>query len=208
MKFLNNINSELLDILNPYMDWFFSQEDINNLPVEENRINGHTIDSCCTESYLKEVMRPEHKGIPEVACVSNLELNMKIPKHHREKSKEICDQLVRFLGAKFNAVHVFYPKGGFMGWHNNWDCPGYNILINYNPEGDGWFKYWDAPNENIVTMYDPEGWSAKVGYYGGKNESEEHHFWHCAGSHSHRQTFGFVIPDKNMWEMMCEDISS
>lgn len=208
MKFLNNINSELLDILNPYMDWFFSQEDINNLSVEENRINGHTIDSCCTEDYLKEVMRPEHKGIPEVACVSNLELNMQIPKHHREKSKEICDKLVRFLGAKFNAVHVFYPKNGFMGWHNNWDCPGYNILINYNPEGDGWFKYWDASNKCIVTMPDSKGWSAKVGYYGGKNESEENHFWHCAGSHSHRQTFGFVIPDKNMWEMMCEDISS
>ena len=57
--------------------------------------------------------------------------------------------------------------------------------------------------DTIETMNDPAGWNAKVGYYGGKDDP----YWHCAGSTSPRQTIGFVIPDKDMWEMMIEDIS-
>ena len=32
--------------------------------------------------------------------------------------------------------------------------------------------------------------------------------WHTAGSRGPRQTFGFVIPDKDLWESMVEDIST
>ena len=55
-------------------------------------------------------------------------------------------------------------------------------------------------------MYDSPGWSAKVGYFGGKDEGAENIVWHCAGSKLPRQTLGFVIPDRDMWQMMIDDI--
>ena len=56
----------------------------------------------------------------------------------------------------------------------------------------------------VVTIHDPVGWNVKIGYYGGKDETP---YWHTAGSRGPRQTFGFVIPDKDLWEDMVEDIS-
>ena len=33
-------------------------------------------------------------------------------------------------------------------------------------------------------------------------------YWHCARAYEDRLTLGFVIPNKNFWEMMIEDIES
>ena len=54
-------------------------------------------------------------------------------------------------------------------------------------------------------MYDEPGLTAKVGYFG-TNEEKDKIFWHCARAYEDRLTLGFVIPDQNMWEMMCDDI--
>ena len=115
-----------------------------------------------------------------------------------KESESFNDKLVKFLGARHSAVHVYYQEDGYMGWHNNWDVPGFNILFNYS-NGDGWFHYLEG-NE-IKKMIDPKGWSAKVGYYGGQDDP----FWHCAGGG--QGTLSFVIPDQSMWEMMVEDIT-
>ena len=112
-----------------------------------------------------------------------------------------CADLSAWLCAKFNAVHVYYPAGGFMSWHNNWDCPGYNILMSYS-DGCGFFKHLDEDG-NVVTIHDPVGWNVKIGYYGGKDETP---YWHTAGSRGPRQTFGFVIPDEYLWKQMVADI--
>lgn len=207
MKILEEINPELIAILEPYMQWFFDT-DYENLPVHKNGDwIAHNSETASARKYLQEVMSDaSHKGPPELSKIRDLQAGPDIPDEHRKKSSEINDTLVKFLGAKFSAVHVFYMPSDYMGWHNNWDCPGYNILINYNPEGKGWFKYYDKREDEIITLHDTPGWSAKVGYYGGKHESEDLHYWHCAGSDSPRHTFGMVIPDKDMWEMMVEDI--
>lgn len=207
MKILDSINPELIEILEPYIEWFF-QQDYESLPTHQRgKDKDHNLYSASSYDYLKEVMSNEnHIGPPEVSRVRDLQLGPEVPKIHKEKSAVINDALVKFLGAKFTAVHVFYLPGDYMGWHNNWDCPGYNILINYNPMGKGWFKYYDYDKDEIVTLHDPKGWSAKVGYYGGKDEDPSQHYWHCAGSESPRHTFGMVIPNKDMWKMMVEDI--
>lgn len=206
MRLLNNINPELLEILNSYREWFEEQDDRNLLKIDERRIEGHTLQSATSDEYLHQVMQNEkHKGPPETANVCDF-AHCDVPDTHRKKSLELCLELSAFLGAKFNAVHVYYPAGGFMGWHNNWDVPGYNILISYSENNDGFLRYRNPETGEIVTMTDTEGWSCKVGYYGGKKEDESVHYWHCAGSESPRQTLGFVIPNKEMWEMMVEDI--
>lgn len=210
MKLLKKMSPELLVILDEYKKWFDQAINCGHgsliLPVDEKRIEGHTLESATSTAYLESVMKDTHQGIPEVALVTDFQYTPLVPATFRKKSSELCDELTAFLGAKFNAVHVYYPRGGFMGWHNNWDCPGYNILISHSPDGNGFFRYRDVDTKEIVTMEDKIGWSCKVGYYGGKEESEDVHYWHCAGSKSPRQTFGFVIPHKEMWEMMIEEI--
>jgi len=204
MKFIT-LNNEILDMLNKYSDWFMSQ-DLSKLHFNHN--TEHNVDTASSIEYLNEIKSKtmgkgegEHAGPPEIVYNCHFGPGSKSPQEQKDASTKLNDDLVKFLGARQSAVHVYYPEKGFMGWHCNWDVPGYNILINYNA-GDGWFKYWDTENDSVVTMHDPEGWSAKVGYYGGKDDP----VWHCAGG-GPRITLGFVIPQKEMWEMMIEDIS-
>lgn len=202
MRFID-LNPEILEILNRHSEWFFDQ-DLSELYIDQ-RGDSEREHSRSFE-YLKEMLEKpmgkgegEHHGPPEVVRNAHFGPGSKCPQKFKDESSRFNDELVKFLGAKYSAVHVFYPEDGYMGWHNNWDAPGYNILFNYN-KGDGYFEYWDG--EIITTLPDWQGWSAKVGYYGGQDEP----FWHCAGG-GPRITLGFVIPDKNMWEMMVEDIT-
>ena len=203
MKFID-LNNEILEILNSHSDWFFKQ-DLSTLYIDDHG-DSNALHASSNE-YLNEMLKKpmgkekdEHAGPPEVVRNCHFGVGARSPDIFKKNSQKLNDDLVKFLGARQSAVHVYYPKDGFMGWHNNWDVPGYNILFNYS-NGDGWFKYFDG--QNVKKMIDPKGWSAKVGYYGGQDNP----FWHCAGG-GPRITLGFVIPDRNMWEMMIEDIST
>jgi len=202
VKFID-LNNEILEILNKHSEWFFDQ-DLSELIIDDQ--GNSSFEHSRSMAYLEEMMlKPmgkkegEHFGPPEVVRNAHFGPGSKCPEKFKKESSRFTDELVKFLGARHNAVHVYYPEDGFMGWHNNWDVPGYNILFNYNT-GDGQFEYWDG--SNVITLPDPDGWSAKVGYYGDQSNP----VWHCAGG-GPRITVGFVIPDENMWEMMVEDIT-
>jgi hypothetical protein len=66
MKFSNSINPELLEILMPYTEWFFSQTDLDSLR-EPDRRRGFDIDSGTSEKYMNEIVGKdgEHEGYPE-----------------------------------------------------------------------------------------------------------------------------------------------
>jgi len=202
MRFID-LNDEILEILDRHSNWFFDQ-DLSELYIDQKGDSDQ--EQSQSFEYLKEMLaKPmgkedgQHAGPPEVIRNVHFGPGSKSPEKFKAESKRFNDELVKFLGAKFSAVHVYYPEDGYMGWHNNWDCPGYNILFNYNI-GNGYFQYWDG--QIITTLPDWQGWSAKVGYYGGQDNP----FWHCAGG-GPRITVGFVIPDQGMWEMMVEDIT-
>lgn len=196
------INQELHKFLDDYISWF-NKKDFK-LPTEENHKDGLGMDYYCSKEYLDTVIEQgkDHRGPPEFGITCSLQRNTNVPEDARLKSLEFCSSLSSYLGAKYTAVHVYYPPNGFMSWHCNWDCPGYNILLSHS-DGGGFFRYLE--DGEIKNTQDPAGWSVKVGYYGSKDETP---YWHCAGSTSPRQTIGFVVPDKNMWEMMIEDIST
>lgn len=204
MNFIK-LNSEILKILDDYSTWFFRQ-DLNTLHID-NKGNSSK-EAASSLDYLQEMMSKEmgkekgqHAGPPEVVRNAHFGPGSRCSDTFKKRANELNNDLVTFLGAAFNAVHVFYPEDGYMGWHNNWDVPGWNILLNYN-QGNGWFKHYDLDSNEIVTMEDPKNvWSAKVGYYG-----KDDLFWHCAGG-GPRLTIGFVIPNEQMWEMMIEDIT-
>ena len=204
------ISKELLEILEPYSEWFFSQdlEPLNELAYKNPKHNPlFQIGYACSEKYLQEIVEKdgEHIGYPEQSYSYDLQA-MDHPEEYNEMYEKTSNALLEFLGAQRQAVHVYYPKDGYMGWHNNWNAHGYNILLSYSKEGRGFFKYRDPKTHEVVLMQDPGGWCCKVGYYGRGREPDKV-YYHCAGSREPRITFGFVIPHLELWRNMIEDIS-
>lgn len=195
------LNPELLKIVDPFVEWFFSfDRSLINVKGERDQNEYHT-----SEEYLNTIDKTKHIGFPEITHGIDLTLVESTPMSFREKIIAIDHDLNSFFGAKFCAVKMYYPSDGYMGWHTNWNCHGYNILLSYNREGKGYFRYKDSVSGETVTQSDKQGWQAKVGYFGKKDEPDKV-VWHCARSYSERITFGYVIPDENMWQMMIEDL--
>lgn len=195
------LNPDLLKIINPFAEWFFSID----RKLIKLKGEGDTNDYHTSEDYLNSINKEKHIGFPESTYGQDLTMVESTPESFREIIVKFDSDLNAFFGAKFCAVKMYYPEGGYMGWHTNWNCPGYNILLSYNKEGKGYFRYKDPVTQEIVTQYDKSGWQAKVGYFGKKEESDKV-VWHCARSHSERLTFGYVIPDRDMWQMMIDDL--
>lgn len=216
IKFVEPISQDLLDILNPFTEWFFLESDRTDVlgPVEhQEKISGglNHITSC-DDKYLEHIVNKNerHVGFPEVAfCTDMSQAHGQpwFPKKFGERQQETNNLLMNYLGARNNAVFTYYPVNGFMGWHTNWNASGYNILITYNSEENGgYFRYRDPKTKEIVTLIDPKGWSCKVGYFGNRSE-EDKIFYHCCSNTAERLTLGYVVPHLEIWRSMIEDIT-
>lgn len=210
MKWISINNDDVSEILNSYSDWFFEQDlsDLNKIANSEGRHQGYTLPKGCSLEHLAEIVSKdgEHIGYPEKTISVDIASEEKVSHEHKKKCRDMATALCSYLGARNQAVNVYYPTGGFMGWHNNWNASGYNILLSYSKEGKGFFRYRDPLTQEIITMPDRKGWSCKVGYYG-KGREPDRVYYHCAGTHEPRLTLGFVIPHLEMWQDMIEDIS-
>lgn len=81
-----------------------------------------------------------------------------------------------------------YPPQGYMGWHTNWQNPGWRLYINYAEEpGKSFFRYRDADTGKIVTSLDRE---FNVRLF---RVSEDKPFWHAVYSDTYRYSLGFKI---------------
>ena len=196
-------NNELLNLLNSFSEWF------NTIDKKEIKIKGKKdINEYYTsEEYYQSINKKDHIGYPEETFGIDLNLTQATPLSFREKIRNIDKDFNSILGSRNCAVKMYYPKNGYMGWHNNNNAHGYNILFSYSKNGNGFFRYKEPKKLTTTTMFDSAGWTAKVGYYGNNDESDKL-FWHCARAYEDRLTLGFVIPDKNFWQMMIEDIES
>ncbi len=56
MKFLSKLSDDLLCILNPYKEWFFSQTD-HDLLCEKDRTGGEDYITAVSDEYLKKNIR-------------------------------------------------------------------------------------------------------------------------------------------------------
>lgn len=216
LKFAEPISQDLLDILDPFTEWFFAQDDRTSVlgPREDilKRGGGLNNVTSCDEQYMKHIINKgeRHVGFPEVAYCTDMSQAHGQPWFLRkfgEKQQETNKQLISYLGARNNAVFTYYPVDGFMGWHNNWNASGYNILITYNSEENGgYFRYLDPITKEVVTMVDPKGWSCKVGYFGGRSEADKV-VYHCCSNTAERLTLAYVVPHLEIWRSMIEDIT-
>ena len=133
----------------------------------------------------------------------------------QDKQHWLDNELGAMLSIRFSALKMFYPKDGYIAWHNNWNVPGYNILFTYSETGNGYWRHINPTGskgkinkpveKNLVHIPDVPGWHMKTGYYG-KKEEEDKIMWHSAYSGEPRMTLGYVVKDENLWKMMVEDI--
>lgn len=211
--FLTNIeikNQRVLDLLN-----YSLHNHKNKWPVEHNNrmigdIHTHAIDYV-SDQYLRKIieMGTEHIGYPYSARSYALK-----PDHYlgsdpqyKKDFQAFSDELLIELGVRVNALSQFYPPDGYIGWHNNADAPGYNLIFTWSETGDGWFKYVDE-HGNVQTIYDTKGWSLKAGYFGTYLEGDI--CYHSAYTKCWRMTHSFVVErhDKEYWLDCIEHISN
>ena len=126
----------------------------------------------------------------------NLKLNYDLAEWDKHQTYIVSNPgraSVRFETFEKCALSAVYPPDGFMGWHNNHNANGYNVLFSWTEKGQGFFRYQDPITKEIVTMNDQPGWTCKVGYFGNQREKDKI-FWHCCSADELRITIGWLFP--------------
>jgi hypothetical protein len=217
MQQISDINSELLQILTNFSDWFFSQDlEKEGLHPEEKNEKGKDAGLyAASEEYLRKILwNPiEKHGFPEYMYGAVMENNISRrelqPKLFRSKCDELDRELIMYFGAKNNALRAYYPKDGYIGWHHNGNAPGNNIILTFNPEGDGEFLHYDHINDVVRCHKDLKGkWFAKVGYFGDCYKEPDKVYWHAARTQSPRITLSYIVPNLKVWQSMVDDIGT
>jgi hypothetical protein len=226
LQVIQNITREILEPMNAYRDWAFSSpiqsEIASMLKHHEARLSQG--DGVCSVETLAGIDHHRHDGAPDEFVGINM--NSDILKLHvgqlqrwfieeaRAKSDELDRQLQHQLGAKVCALKMFYPAGGYIPWHTNWDAAGYNIIFTYSAGGSGYWRHVDPAgassvvprSDRLVHIGDKPGWNAKAGYFGRKDELDKI-TWHCAYAREPRLTLSYLIYEKDLWENLVEELN-
>lgn len=109
------------------------------------------------------------------------------------------------LGSIANALFNFYPPGGFVGWHNNWNAAAHQILFTWSETGNGFFKYQDNETGNIIKLEDKPGWQARHYRF---EQKEEKRCWHAAYTSCRRITlaYKFSLDNSIILDELLEEI--
>ena len=208
-------NPDILEILNKQVDLVrkVDLDLVHRVGEEADR------DYYVSREYCDKIryMGAGHLGFPEQSYGFELaegKINYRDEKRKFEleqEANEIGHELQAYLGAHNKALHMIYPPGGFIGWHNNANAPGYNILFTWSEKGDGYWEHIDPKTGEVVHIPDVEGWQCKYGYYGTYAEPERI-CYHAASTNCLRSTVAFVFnadeTGKMMAEMVVEEIET
>ena len=188
----------------------------------ENRSKYATSMEC-----LRSMDHEKHDGFPPdshgydfnqmATWIKHDDVDLDIAREVLDKSLWLDKELGALINSRFCALKLYYPKDGYIAWHNNWNVPGYNILFTYNETGDGYWRHINpkgstgkindiSTDKNLVHIPDIKGWHLKTGYYG-KKEEHEKIMWHSAYGGAPRMTLGYVVFDEKLWKMMIEEIT-
>ena len=119
--------------------------------------------------------------------------------------EELVNEVCMFLGAHRKALSMVYPPGGFIGWHNNANAGGYNIIFTWSEKGDGQWEHIDPITKEHVVIPDVEGWQCKYGYYGTYDEYDKI-LYHAARTNCLRSTIAFVFNSDETGKRMAEHV--
>ena len=237
MRQVLTLPTDLLTVLNEYSDWVSQNPPDVNLPNWRTKGKFKREDRseyAASVECLKSSPAETHDGYPPDSYGYDLNeptlrktlkeegdrfstIEKEWIQKYLEKSIELDDTLGSYIGYKFCALKMYYPKDGYIAWHTNWNVPGFNCLFTWNPTGEGYWRHLDSsgekpgsiranPDMKLVHIDDVPGWHCKLGYYGKK---EEHNkiMWHAAYG-GPRITLGWVVFDENIWEDIIEELTS
>lgn len=220
MKDIQINNQEVLAALNEFKDFVYERYKSGemNKTLKVNCMD-HQRDRWLADDYMHRIIDrgKQHEGFPEsMRCYANLmpgsgerppeNLQQVLP--YRDASLKLNDRLMTELSAKRNTLITCYPPGGWIGWHNNANAAGYNVIFSWSENGDGWFDYWDLDKKERVRIPDHPGWQCKMTYFGSYDEPENL-CYHAASTDCFRISVAYVWGvHESMWEDIVEDIEN
>ena len=189
-------NAEVLSILEDfrytYRDMYQPENTNTCLFTEMKGSAEHYTD----EEEMRRIinMGQEHSGSPENSVCYPIKPDHYKGTHPQEYSKTwnmINSKLTEELGVQHSALSTLYPPQGFIGWHNNTNDSGYNLIFTWSQDGDGWFKYVDPKTQEVVTIKDDKGWNLKAGHFGEYGSGDV--IYHAASTECYRMTLSYVL---------------
>ena len=187
-------NKEFLETLESFSDSFINTEGYHNpkyykYSSPEDMTKGEYY---CGEEYLQACLsRDILVGAPDRHFAQVI---VSMVREDREKwvdyMKRVKYDFAAEIGAHTSALLSFYPPGGFVGWHTNYNASAYQVLFTWSKTGNGYFRYLDNETGEIVTIQDKPGWQARHFYFGPKEEPENL-CWHSAYAGDERITLAY-----------------
>lgn len=186
-------NKELLETLNGFVDDFFSNGEYTHpdywvYSSEEDRSKGEYY---CDEEYLRECLsRDTLVGVPDRHWAQPISKMVRVDPKWKPFMQKVKYDFASELGAHTSALLSFYPPGGYVGWHTNYDATAYQVLFTWSKTGNGYFRYYDKATDEIVTIQDVPGWQCRH-YYFGPEDEPHNHCWHAAYAGDERITLAY-----------------
>ena len=190
-------NKELLETLDGFLNTFLSIEGYNDskyhfFAPEDAPGNGERY---CNEDnlYAQMALGSKHSGFPEQHFSQPVsQMAQRDPDKWKSIEYTVKKKFPEVLGVHSSALFNYYPPGGFVGWHTNWNANAYQLLFTWSRTGNGYFKYWDLEKQEIITIQDVPGWQCRW-YYFGRHDEPNHHCWHAAYAGCDRVTLAYKV---------------
>ena len=186
-------NKELLSTLDSFVDEMFQNKTYNDPQcfTYVEKADMERGEYYCSEEYLKDCLsRDKLIGAPDRYFATPIaKLVRAYPDQWSDYMQKVKYDFAADLGAHTSARLSYYPPGGFVGWHTNYDANAYQVLFTWSKTGDGYFRYKDKDG-TIVTEQDVSGWQSRHYYFGAEHEVSDH-CWHSAYAGCERITLAY-----------------
>jgi hypothetical protein len=212
-------NESFIEVLESCRD-FFDADFLKNFNMQDA---GGDAERWVNDEYRKYIMDlgPDHNGFPASSMSYSLthkqySIKSRTPPEEalqiEQRLNSFHENMIAEISAHRNALFMVYPPGGYIGWHNNANASGYNVLLTWSAAGDGWWKHVDIQTDEVVTIPDKPGWQCKYGYYGSYKDNPESLLYHAAYTNCWRATIAYVFnrdeTGKKMCQMLLEELST
>jgi hypothetical protein len=185
-------NKNLLKTLNGFTEDFFNVEGYNDASYHaysspDDKSKGEYY---CSEEYLRECLEGDLIGAPDRHFAQPIAKMVRTnPQKWGDYMQRVKYEFAAEIGAHTSALLSYYPPGGFVCWHTNYDASAYQVLFTWS-DGNGYFRYYDKEQDKVVHIPDVKGWQCRHYYFGPENEPENH-CWHSAYSGGERITLAY-----------------
>lgn len=185
-------NKELLNTLNSFSEDFFNTRGYNDSKYHafSSETDKHKGEYYCSEEFLRECLTGDLVGAPHRHYAQPIAKMVRAdPEKWGDYTQRVKYDFAAEIGAHTSALLSYYPPGGFVCWHTNYDATAYQVLFTWS-DGNGYFRYYDMEKDEIVHIPDVKGWQCRHYYFGPENEPENL-CWHAAYSGGERITLAY-----------------